>query len=128
VAEPQPFATFFANLGATTGNLLVRGGAGTSADVITLRRAGSFGETFQVSVDVGDDVPGTGTTGPWVTNFNLLAGAVKSVTVNPGDGGDVVYVEDTFPDMPVSVNTGAGDDVILLSPTAYDLDHLASGL
>src|SRR6185436_3789873 len=65
---PETFGTFYAVLNETTGLLTVRGGAdatvingviqGPSNDIITVTRDG---DRIVVSVDVGVDVPGTGT-------------------------------------------------------------------
>ena len=55
VVRPQRFGTFYAVL-KDTGNLLIRGEGGDSADDIVLSRAGN---DLVVSVDVRDDAPGS---------------------------------------------------------------------
>ncbi len=91
---PQSFGTFYTLLNQTTGNLLVRGGAGTSADNIVVSRSGS---NLVVSVDLGNDPAGVGPNGDnspvgaFVSSFPLAS--VTSIAVQPGGGADTLTVD-----------------------------------
>src|SRR5262249_51364064 len=73
ITPPQTFGTFYANLRAADGNVLVREGP-TSSDTVTVTTEGG---NLVVSVDVGVPVPGTGPAGPLTTVLPL--GSVSSI-------------------------------------------------
>jgi Ca2+-binding RTX toxin-like protein len=106
VVAPESFGTFYSVLNQSTGNLLVRGGDDNdiSADVISITRSG--GEVI-VSVDVGNDIPGTGPTDAFVSRYH--EGEVQSITVNALDGNDGITVSDNL-GIPLTVNGGDGND------------------
>src|SRR5262245_58199059 len=109
IVPPQQFGTFFAVLDQSTGNLLIRGGPGTSADNISLRRSGP---DLVVAVDVGNDTPGSHVRGDnsnapaWVSQFAFAA--VNNITIDAGGGADAVTLDMT------------GGDVIPAGGIAYD--------
>src|SRR5262249_38822589 len=111
ITMPETFGTFHANLNHSTGQLLIRGGAGASNDRITVARSGT---ELIASVDVGNDVPGTGPTDAFVSRFAL--GSVKSVVVQAGDGADVISLQGLGGSSVSSVEVlaGGGDDGISL--------------
>ena len=106
---PEEFGTFYSTLNRSTGNLLVRGGDDNnlSNDVINVTRSG--GE-IAVSVDIGNDVPGTGPTDAFVSHYPV--GEVQSITVNALDGGDSITVQAGL-GIAVTVNAGPGNDTIV---------------
>jgi hypothetical protein len=106
---PEEFGTFYSTLNKSTGSLLVRGGDDndSSNDVINVTRSG--GE-IAVSVDVGNDVPGTGPTDAFVSHYAV--GDVQSITVNANDGNDSITVEAGL-GIAVTANGGAGNDTIV---------------
>ena len=106
---PEDFGTFYSTLNKATGNVLVRGGDDNdlSNDTINVTRSG--GE-IAVSVDVGNDVPGTGPTDAFVSHYAV--GDVQSITVNALDGNDSVTVEPGL-GIAVTANGGAGNDTIV---------------
>ena len=100
----------YAGINTSNGVLTIRGGEGNSSDVI---RLGNF--TFQgteyiaVSVDVGDDVPGTrhlagaGNLPQWLSSFP--AGSVFNIVINGGAGQDFIRIEGNA-GKPVTVERG----------------------
>ncbi len=104
---PETFGSFYANLNTSTGQLVVQGGAGTSADTVTITRDGN---KIIVSVDVGTDVVGTGPTDAFVSEFDVLQ--VSSITVQTGDGADTVTIGSDL-GIPINVDSGAGNDTVI---------------
>jgi hypothetical protein len=100
------FGTMHALLDSTDGSLLVRGmtGTGSSADIINISRAGS---ELIVSVDVGNDVPGTGPTGPLESRFNI--GSVNSITINGLDGNDMITLSGDLSFLSGAIAIDGGD-------------------
>jgi len=93
ITQPETFGTFYALLNQTpnqptTGQLLIRGGQGGSYDNIRLSRSGS---DLIVSVDLGNDVPGTGPTDAFVSRFAFST--VTSIVIQAGDGDDMVTLD-----------------------------------
>lgn len=95
VTLPQTFGTFYATLIDSTGELLVRGRtSGDSDDTFTISRAG---DSVRVSVDLGDDAPGSGPNGDdsdlpaYVADFPLAA--ITSITVQAGNGDDSLIID-----------------------------------
>ena len=87
IVEPERFGTFHTLLDSTTGNLLIRGGGGTSNDDIRLSRDGN---ELVVRVDLGVDPPGvvTGAVNAYISRFPFAS--VNSITIQAGDGDDEV--------------------------------------
>jgi RTX calcium-binding nonapeptide repeat (4 copies) len=106
---PEEFGTFYSTLNKSNGNVLVRGGDDNnlSNDVINITRSG--GE-IAVSVDIGNDVAGTGPTDAFISHYAV--GDVQSITVNALDGNDSITVE-PGPGIAVTVNGGTGNDTIV---------------
>lgn len=117
IVRPQRFGTFFADLNSISGNLLIRGGPGTSADSISLSRNGN---DLVVSVDLGVDTPGSHAAGDnsnapaWVSRFRFAD--VVTITIDAGSGNDTVTLDttggDVIPTAGINYNGGAGVDVI----------------
>ncbi len=130
INRPASLPTFYATLQAN-GTLLVRGATGstTSADTITLSRSGG---NLVVSVDVGNDTPGTGPNGDnsnlpaFVTQFQLAS--VNSISIDAGDGADT-FVFDLSggvfaPAGGISLDGGLGTDVLRVnSDTNFTLSN-----
>lgn len=129
--NPITFGTFYSALNRATGELLVRGGAGTSADTITIDHfdPGAGGQRLRVSVDIGNDVPGTGPFSgaqnlpAFVTTYTL--DQVDSIRIVTGDGGDTIRIDQFAAGMPVNIDAGLGNDLILLGNG--DLDSNTNG-
>ena len=109
--------TFYSNLNQTSKVLTVRGGdfatgQANSSDTITISRSGN---TVTVSVDAGNDVPGTGALPgagnlpAWVSQYDVSQ--ISSITVDAGAGDDAVNVSAQL-GLPVTVEGGAGADVV----------------
>jgi hypothetical protein len=134
IVMPETFGTFYSVLNETTGLLTVRGGGdntvinnvnqGASSDNITITRSG---DSIVVSVDVGVDVPGTGTgfaandqQDAFVSIFD--AGKVRSLNVLAGDGNDrIVFGRDL--NVAISVSDGAGDDFVDFSQSSVAVTY-----
>jgi hypothetical protein len=111
--DPAKFGTFYSTL--SNSQVLVRGGSGGSADKITISTSGS---TLTVSVDVGNDVagtgalPGNGDLPAFVTEYDLSQ--LTSLVIRPGDGNDLVDIQSLPAAVALTVQTGSGDDTIKL--------------
>jgi hypothetical protein len=127
IVEPAKFGTFYALLNESTGQLLVRGGSSDSADVVIVSESGG---TITVSVDVGDDVPGTGALSgegdlpPFVSEFSTLD--VSSILIDTGDGADVIRIQSIDDSTTVTVNAGSGDDVLNVGDADFDTNIRSS--
>lgn len=130
INRPVSMPTFYAMLQAD-GTLLVRGATGTggSADTITLSRSGG---NLVVSVDVGNDAPGTGPNGDagnlpaFVTQFSLAS--VNSISIQAGDGADTIVFDLSggafAPAGGISLDGGTGTDVLRVnSDTNFTLSN-----
>ena len=130
LVEPERWGTFYATLNGT--ELLIRGGntaivSGASSDVITVARSGG---DIVASVDIGNDVLGTGATDEFVSRFtpgqvtsvriladsgddtiNIGSGLAVPVNINGGQGADTISVADAVGG-PVTVDAGDGDDTV----------------
>jgi len=108
---PQKFATFYTVLNESTGELRVRG-IDASNDVITVTAAENF--TLRVSVDIGSDVPATGSLPgagnlpPFVTDF--FSTQVRSMVVESNSGDDIINIHTT--PRRLAIRAGAGQDTI----------------
>lgn len=118
LVEPETFGTLYATLNGS--ELLVRGGmansdtgtAATSGDVITITRSGG---NITASVDVGNDVVGTGPTDEFISTFS--SGRVTSIRILSADGGDTISVGPGLA-VPVNIDADSGNDVV----------HVATGV
>ncbi|MEM7313279.1 MAG: hypothetical protein AAF497_09020, partial [Planctomycetota bacterium] len=151
---PEEIATMYAVFDQTSGTITVRGGGddtvidnvcqggsfdtdgncdGADDDVISITRDGN---DIVVSVDVGNDVPGTGPgmtpedqQDAFVTRFSTTSNAITQIVVNAGDGHDSITVGEGI-GVPVIVNGGEGDDTLfpLFTSAATDLElHFTGG-
>ncbi|MBC8108145.1 MAG: hypothetical protein H7Z14_16285 [Anaerolineae bacterium] len=130
VVMPAAFYTMYAGFNQSTGELLVRGG-----DYTLLSQSNDFvnvwwdGLDFNVSIDVSNDVPGTGALagagnlGPFVSKFRPFL--FNHVTVNTSAGSDLVYVDSVYHHM--FVNTASGADFIVVGGGDYDA-NITSGV
>jgi hypothetical protein len=108
--------TFYTVLDETTNVLTIRGGAGASADVINIGRIDA--NRFQVEVDIGNDVPGTGpfpgagNLGAFIAEFNIAD--VSTILVQPGDGADALNVFSLPAGVGLTAQMGAGADQVVV--------------
>ncbi len=93
ITLPQTFGTTYAIMDEANSNLIIRGGLSNSNDVINVSREGS---DIVVSVNVGNDVAGTGPRGDAVDQGAFVsrfpAAGITTITINAGDGNDVISV------------------------------------
>jgi hypothetical protein len=117
---PQTFATFYAVLNRTTGQLRVRGVDGSN-DVITVSRQGLG---IRVSVDIGNDVPATGTL-PGAGNLPAFAtdftGTVRSIVIESGSGDDTININTSARSL--AIYAGDGDDTINIETLPLGMDR-----
>jgi hypothetical protein len=122
VRNPAEFGTFYAMLNQSTGELLVRGGTGVSDDVIEISE---YGGVITVSVDVGDDVPGTGRfpgdedLPAFVSTFDRFSPQVRSIRVESDDGDDHILIRKLLSSTPATINANDGDDEIVIGDGNY---------
>jgi Ca2+-binding RTX toxin-like protein len=126
ITMPETFGSFYSILDEDTGELLVRGGRdntqinnvdqGPSDDVIFLRQSGN---QLIVTIDIGDDIPGTGPTDDFVSVYDL--GQVTSITIDAGGGDDLVSLTSTTLDQEVTVigGGGANDRLVIVDVTLF---------
>jgi hypothetical protein len=55
---------------------------------------------------------------------NLVLDPGETLTINAGDGNDVIHVYDTFPDVFLVVNGQGDHDTLIVSPAARNLDTI----
>ena len=97
--------------------------------IIVVFRAGS--QIPAPGVDVGNDVPGTGTLAgagdlpAFVSTFP--AASVTSIVIAAGDGDDTIYVHSIKSGTPVTVDGGTGNDTIVVGSTDLDT-NIKSGV
>lgn len=124
----QPAASFgnFHSHLRSNGELYIRGGEGTSDDVITVFMSGS---NLIVDVDVGADVAGSGSLrGPgnlpaWRGVFPEAS--VSSIRIEAGAGFDIIRIDNNSGE-PTTIDPGDGDDFIDFGFGTQNLDF-ASG-
>ena len=126
IERPDTFGTFYVLLDDATGEVLVRGGEGDSNDTVLVSESGG---TITISVDVGEDVPGTGAYSgehdlpAFVTEFSLAD--VSSIRIEAGEGDDLVKIQSIDDATPITIDAGDGDDVINVGDTNFD-DNILS--
>ncbi|MBC8108518.1 MAG: hypothetical protein H7Z14_18175 [Anaerolineae bacterium] len=113
MVDPATFATAYTVLNQSTGVLTVRGSSSaTSSDLLVLDVSGS---ELVVTVDIGEDVPGSGALpgagnlGGFVTRVPLSS--INSIVVNGGGGNDFIRIERNG-GKTTTVNGDAGNDFI----------------
>lgn len=113
IVDPEMFGTMHASLNTSNGVLTIRGSSSaTSSDLIILNQDGS---DVLVSVDIGEDVAGTGPLAgagnidAYVTRFPRSS--VNSIVINGGGGTDYIRIEDSA-GRPVQINGEGGNDFI----------------
>jgi hypothetical protein len=80
ITMPETFGSFYSVLNQTSRELLVRGsGEGDSLRIFP------NGDTIEVHVDCGNDIPGTGPTDEFVSVYN--ASQVQSIRIDTGSSG-----------------------------------------
>lgn len=130
--NPALFGTYYANLNRGTGELLIRGGDNNSDDEITVDFvfASPTEQRLLVSVDVGNDIPGTG---PFSGNQDLPAfistfdlDQVDSIRILSGDGNDTIHILRIENGTGVTIDAGEGTDVINIGNG--DLDTRTDGI
>ena len=117
---PERFGTFHSTEDRTTDELLVRGGNGTSNDQITLSLEPNG--LLTVDVDLGNDVPGTGTL-PGAGNlpaFRSQYAGVSSIRILAGDGNDTIRINGFQSGATVTINGGNGNDTIQIGDGDLD--------
>src|SRR5688572_5566621 len=118
---PEQFGSMYTSLDTTTGQLTLRGGAGTSADDFSvLETAGGY----QISVNVGNDVAGTGPTDAFVSTWTDAQ--VSSIVIDAGGGNDWIEIRTLGANEPVTIDAGAGNDEIRLAIGDFDSDLLSN--
>jgi Ca2+-binding RTX toxin-like protein len=126
IVSPERFGTMHALLNSTTGELLIRGGAGNSADTIHLSRDGA---DLVVSVDLGTDMPGVilGTTPEFVSRFPF--NSVGPITIQAGNGDDTLTLDFTGGDVipPGNIRFDGEGDVDHIRATANANFVLSNG-
>jgi hypothetical protein len=128
VTDPETFAHFYAVLNETTNVLTVRGGALDSADSVVVQVNGAG--QLQVSVDIGDDIPGSGNLSgvgnlnAFTTLFNVAD--VSSIVVNVGDGNDSLNVLELPSGINITANMGAGNDFVNIGGNDLDSNILGN--
>ncbi|MBC8105872.1 MAG: hypothetical protein H7Z14_04725, partial [Anaerolineae bacterium] len=130
VVMPSQFYTMYAGFNQSTGELLVRGGDFTfSSQSHDFVNVWWDGLDFNVSIDVSNDVPGTGALagagnlGAFVSKFRPFL--FNHVTINTSGGNDYVFVDSVYHHM--FVNTSIGADFIVVGGGDYDA-NITSGV
>jgi len=112
IDDPARFGTLYSVLDSSNvnpGTLTIRGVANSDDRIIVSR----FGSTLTVSVDIGNDVPGSGASSgadnlpAWVSEYSTLQ--VQRIVINTDSGNDGITLL-ALDDIPVTVTGGAGDD------------------
>src|SRR5271157_3245347 len=115
VTAPQYMDTMFAMLDSQ-GNLLLRGGVGSSNDVITISQDPVFASFFVVSISIGSPVAGISPNPVYTQEY--YAPAVKAITIEAGAGSNVINLQSA----PVPVNIeGSGTDTVNIGSAAPSL-------
>jgi hypothetical protein len=120
--NPAQWGTTYSILDQTTRTVLVRGGdfangQANSNDRILITRSGN---TISVSVDCGNDVPGSGALPgvgdlpAWVTQYDISQ--VSSINIDAGAGNDVITIGTNI-GVPITAQGGAGSNVMVIEGT-----------
>ena len=113
----ETFGTFYSALNEATGEVLVRGGAGISDDTITISQSG---DKIKFSVDVGNDVPGTGPlSGALSDNLSAFEtfyprSQVNSIRIEAGEGDDTITIDEIPAFVDLTVDGGSGKDQVTI--------------
>ncbi len=130
IREPMEFGTMYAIIDETSGRLTIRGATGSTVSNDNIAVAFVNGNTIRVSVDIGNDTPGTGALAgagnlpPFVTDF--LAIGVTEIVLDAGDGNDIINIESLPFFADATIRGGLGNDVIQFSQVASNLDTIAA--
>lgn len=119
---PEVFGSMYSSLDTTTGQLTIRGGAGGSNDIIRVTWD-SGTSRYLVSVNIGNDIPGTGPTDAFESTWT--DGQISSIVINGGDGDDTIEVRTLSANEPVTVNAGTGDDDITIAIGDFNTNLLS---
>lgn len=135
IREPMEFGTMHAIIDETNGRLLIRGATGSAAtgpalsnDLIDVRFIN--GNTIRVTVDIGNDAPGTGALPgagnlpPFVTDF--LAIGVTEIIIDAGDGDDQIFIESLPFFTETTVRGGTGNDYIGIAAGSANLSNVVA--
>jgi hypothetical protein len=118
---PEQFGSMYTSLDTTTGQLTLRGGAGNSADTLSvLETAGGY----QITVNIGTDVAGTGPTDAFVSNWTDAQ--VSSIIIDAGGGDDTIEIRTLGSGEPVTIDAGTGNDEVRLAIGDFDSDLLSN--
>ena len=126
VAPAHTRDTFHSVLNRQTGELTIRGGFETASDDdISVTLSGS---NLLVSVNVGNDVPGSGAL-PGAGNLpaytsSYFVGSVDSIRIEGRDGNDDILLDVAPAGIPVTVDAGGGDDTIRLGDSSNTLNGI----
>ena len=120
VVWPEQFGSMYTSLNTTTGQLTLRGGAGNSNDDFSVVFVDNM---YQVTVDIGTDVAGTGPTDAFVSLWTDAQ--VSSIVIEAGGGDDWIEIRTLTSGEPVTIDAGAGNDEIRLAIGDFDTDLLS---
>lgn len=112
---PEQFGSMYTSLDTSTGILTLRGGAGGSNDTFSIT---SQNGGYTISVNVGNDIPGTGPTDAFQSTWTDAQ--VNGIVVDAGDGNDFIDVRVIGANEPVTVNAGTGNDTVNLGIGDFD--------
>lgn len=131
INRPGTIANYFAVLNQANGQLLIRG-MDASNDVITVSSLGGSG--LRVSVDIGNDTPGTGSLPgygdlpAYVIDFTGATGPIRSIVIQSGSGSDTINIESLPRNIPTTIDTGLDSDTTNFSPVLGSLSNIQSSV
>ena len=114
---PEFFGSMYASLDLTTNVLSLRGGTGGSNDSFRVTYL-SADDVYAVSVNIGNDIPGTGPTDAYVAEFD--ADLVDSIDIQAGDGDDLIEIRTLQAGDTATANGGTGDDTFQIAIGDFD--------
>ncbi len=118
---PEQFGSFYTSLDTTTGQLTLRGGAGNSNDDFSVLETGGG---YQITVDIGTDVAGTGPTNAFVSTWTDAQ--VSGIIIDAGGGNDWIEIRTLGTGEPVTIDAGGGNDEVRLAIGDFDTDLLSN--